>query len=223
MILYVNGDSHSAGTDASADWKEWEDLAYGKKLANSLNFDYVCDAQAGCSNESIINRTTEYIKTNTPDFVIIGWSTFERQEWTYRNRKYQITSSGFDKLPKGLHEKYKEFVINSQLPETQWRVEKDNHNKIYNLHLELKQKNIKHLFFNCYSWFFYHTAQNWTKTDWGNNYIEPYNKNSTYYFWLESQGFKPRRKKYYHYGADAHQAWAEFLLPKVQSLLTQNG
>ena len=55
MILYVNGDSHSAGHDAGG-----PDFAYGRHLANALNSEYVCDAVSGCSNDSIIERTLKY-------------------------------------------------------------------------------------------------------------------------------------------------------------------
>ena len=218
MILYVNGDSHSEGHDAVVKGPNLEH-SYGKLLADRLGYEFACDARAGCSNDSIIRRTIKYLETNKPDFLIIGWSTFERQDWFHRNRHYQVTASGYDKLPKGLHERYKQFVIDSTKPETQWRTEKETHKKIIDLHLNLNKRRIKHLFFNCYSWFFYHDAHSWNKFDWQDAYIDPYQKNMTYYFWLEQRGYKPKNKKYYHYGADAHEAWADFLLPKVQDIV----
>ena len=215
MKLYVNGDSHSAGHDAGG-----PEFAYGKHIANSLNFEYVCDAVAGCSNDSIVDRTLKYLGSNTPDFIIIGWSTWERETWYYANEEYNITASGADTVHPDLEDKYKRWVIDQSEPEVQWHKEFTTHDKIWNLHSQLKH--IPHLFFNCYSHFFYTERQNRPKYDWSNSYIDPYNQNMTYYFWLKQQGFRPSNPEFYHYGADAHEAWAEFLLPKVQTVLTHN-
>ena len=42
MILYVNGDSHSAGHDAGGPAH-----SYGKHIADWLSANFVCDAIAG--------------------------------------------------------------------------------------------------------------------------------------------------------------------------------
>lgn len=220
MILYVNGDSHSEGHDAVVRGPNLEE-SYGKLLADKLGYEFVCDAQAGCSNDSIIERTLKYLETNKPDFIIIGWSTWERETWYFNNEEYNITASGVDTVHPELQDKYKQWVIDQNLPEVQWNKEFTAHEKIWDLHNQLG--NIPHLFFNCYSHFFYTINRNRMRHDWADSYVDPYDQNMTYYFWLEQQGFRPSNPEFYHYGADAHQAWAEFLLPKVQSLLTQNG
>ena len=219
MILYVNGDSHSEGHDAVVRGPNPE-YSYGKILADKLGYEFVCDAQAGCSNDSIIERTVKYLESNTPDFIVIGWSTWERETWYFNNEEYHITASGVDTVHPELKDKYKQWVIDQNLPEVQWHKEFTTHEKIWDLHNRISH--IPHLFFNCYSHFFYTNCQNKPQYCWSNAYVDPYNKNFTYYFWLEQQGFKPSNPEFYHYGADAHQAWAEFLLPKVQSLLTHN-
>jgi hypothetical protein len=216
MKLYVNGDSHSMGHDAGG-----PDFSYGRHIADALGWDFVCDAAAGCSNPSIIRRTADYLETQTPDFVIIGWSTWERETWWSTNgRSYHVTGSGLDTLPEDLHERYKTWVIESDKDYFRQQKESLNHELIWATHNTLKNRNIPHLFFNCYSQFFYTHAFNKPKYPWGDSYVDPYNRNTTYYFWLEQQGYKPANPKFYHYGADAHRAWADFLLPKVQKLLT---
>ena len=215
MNLYVNGDSHSCGHDAGGPVH-----AYGQHIADAIKFNYVCDAEPGCSNDSIIDRTKKYLETTTPDFIIIGWSTWERETWHWNDQSYNITASGTDTVPPELHDKYKQWVIDQSQPEQQWLKEFTNHDKIWQFHNEIKH--IPHLFFNCYSHFFYTQRQNKPRYDWHNSYIEPYNQNFTYYFWLENMGYRPSNPKFYHYGADAHQAWADFILPKVQMLLTTN-
>jgi len=86
------------------------------------------------------------------------------------------------------------------------------------LHQLLKNKNIPHLFFNCYSHFYYVTTHNKPRYDWGDYYVDPYDRWSTYYFWLKRKGYTPANPEFYHYGPDAHIAWAEFLLPYIKKL-----
>ena len=225
MILYVNGDSHSEGHDAVVKGPNLEH-SYGKLLADQLKYTFICDAVSGCSNDSIINRTLDFLNHNNTDFVIIGWSTWERETWYWDKKPYNFTSSGTDLVHPMLQDLYKEWVSQSVTEVNLRQKEKENHIKIYLFHKLLENKKIPHLFFNCYSHFFFNQKYNEPKYNWGKyrqNYLDPYNQNMTYYFWLQQQGFKPSNPKYFHYGADAHRAWAEFLLPKVHTVLTHNG
>jgi len=215
MILYVNGDSHSAGHDAGG-----PEFSYGRHIAGALDAEFVCDALAGCGNDRIIRTTREYLKSNTPDFVIIGWSTWEREEWAHQGQTYMITGGGHNQLPLELQQPYKEWVIRLDTVTEQHRIEDVNHRKIWLFHLELEEQSVPHLFFNCYSHYYYTHQHVKPKYPWGDSYIDPYNQNMTYYYWLEQQGFTPANPKFYHYGADAHRAWANFLLPKVKIPLT---
>lgn len=225
MILYVNGDSHSNGHDAVIQDFPNLEVSYGNVIAKKLGAELVCEAESGCSNDSIIERTLKYLETNTPDFVIIGWSTWERETWFWNGQPYNFTSSGTDSVHPMLQEFYKEWVVDSVKPHVQQQRERDAHTKIYLLHKLLQSKNIKHLFFNCYSFFFYNRQYNDPKYYWGDNdinYIHPYDIKMTYYEWLKNQGFKPTNPKFFHYGVDGHQAWADFLLPKIKSIIDSN-
>lgn len=213
MKLYVNGDSHSMGHDAGG-----PEFSYGKHVADQLGMDFICDAIPGCSNDSIIARTQEYLKNNTPDLIVIGWSTWERETWSWAGLEYNITASGADYVPEPLQEKYKQWVIDSCRHDVQQEKEYSNYDKIWQIHCQLKELKIKHLFFNCYSHFFYINAYNKPRHSWDKNYIDPYSKEHTYYFWLEKQGFIPANPKFYHYGPDAHEAWANHLLSYIQQL-----
>lgn len=213
MLLYVNGDSHSAGHDAGG-----PQFSYGRHLADALSMEFTCDAVPACSNDSIISRTMKYIDHTTPDLLIIGWSTWERETWWYYDQAYNITASGTDTVHPELRDKYKQWVIDSCSPEFQNRVEERNHVNIWCLHEVLADRKIPHLFFNCYSHFFYTVAHNKDRYNWGNNYVDAYDRNYTYYHWLERNGYKPSNPEFYHYGPDAHEAWAKFLLPYISKL-----
>ena len=208
MILYVNGDSHSCGHDAGG-----IDFSYGKYLANSLDATLVCAARSGSSNARIIRTTTEYLKNNTPDFIIIGWSTWEREEWLFDGKYYNVNSAGSDVLPKELVNQYKQWVIDKS--HNYEENETIAHQYISEFHSVLTNKNIPHLFFNCYSDF--HTV---SQQDWNRCYISPYDVELTYWKWLTNNGYKSN--KWFHYGADAHIAWADFLLPHLTNILKES-
>lgn len=236
MILYVNGDSHSAGAETANNYCFAEDdplywamgrrphpdnlrASYGCELANMMYAVLECDAESAASNTRILRTTEEYLKDNTPDYLIIGWSTWEREEWLHEGTYFQVTSSGTDQVPTALKDQYKQWVIDQEHV-TRERKLLQWHDQIYKFHLELKLKNIPHLFFNTYSDFSNIRSGKITthavdvipaEYDWDECYVGPYDQNYTYYFWLKDQGFDTVNPNSYHFGADAHAAWAAFL------------
>ena len=253
MIVYVNGDSHSAGAEIANDHCFAEDdplywalgrqphpdnlkLSYGCLIANNLGAVLTCDAESAASNDRIMRTTWPRIESvqggfvqEKPDLVIIGWSTWEREEWLHNNIHYQVTGSGTDTVPRELQQRYKQWVIEQGEAERErkmllW------HDRIWYLHQALESKNIPHIFFNSYSDFsairlghLKDGTVNPGEHDWGLNYVAPYEKEFNYYSWCQKQGFKTVKPNSYHFGADAHRAWAEFLMQYyVQILLTGN-
>jgi hypothetical protein len=204
VILYVNGDSHSHGMHLHPHEK------FSDIVAKEIGFNVINAAQIGASNASILRTTREYLASGaTPDLILIGWTTWEREEWYYQNQYYNVNSSGHDQLPTELQDLYKNWVI-EQRPETLNAKSMYCHNLIFEFHQELTQKNIKHLFFNCMYNFFQPTRH----VNWGSNFIEPYNNDASYYWWLTKQGLSA--DDWYHFGADGHAAWAERLIDYIQ-------
>lgn len=229
MILYVNGCSHTYGDDAGG-----PQFAFGKHIADDLNYSYVNHATPGCSNDFIIQQTYEYIKYNKTDFIIIGWTTWERETWIYEGKTFHVNNSGLNlfpgppddyKYPAELVERHKDYVINSydlvRMVHTWFK----NYLQIYDLHCKLKEKNIKHLFFNTYSSFAnlvkFCNYREILLYQWNPEfcYFSPYKDEDTYYNWLVNKGFKPFPKNLHH-GPEAHKEWANFLLPKVKHLIS---
>ena len=226
MILYVNGDSHSAGAEAVNSFAFAEDdpnlrlsgrkphptnlaVSYGQKIADTLNYKLVCNAESASSNDRILRTTREYLKTTIPDLIIIGWSTWEREEWLHNDRYWQVNAGGIgDDWPDDVKQRYHAWITQIDYQQKQ----KKEHDKIWQLHLELED--IPHLFFNSYSSFDYTV-----KKDWDINYLAPYDQTQTYYQWLLDQGLKPKN---YHYGADAHLVWANRLTKIInESIITK--
>jgi hypothetical protein len=231
VILYVNGDSHTAGAELvhvngrflvfrEDDSKEWAVIgeargrdphpeclkrSYGQLLANQIGAEFVCDAVSASSNARILRTTREYLKHSRPDYVIIGWSTWEREEWWHEGteRYWQVNGGGVGHdWPQEFKDRYKDYVANIDFTQCQQRCQQD----IWQLHVDLNQLDIPHLFFNTFSHF-----DRVDRLIWGDAYYDPYWKDSTYFEWLRIRGFQPVNPDSFHYGPDAHQAWADFL------------
>jgi len=237
MILYVNGDSHSAGAELVENYAFADDdptykhlgrrphpdcipHTFGYKLAQTLNAGFYLDAESGSSNARILRTTQQFLQDNRKQdvFVLIGWSTWEREEWQDKDTYYQVTASGTDSVPVHLEEDYKAWVIKQVEDQKETRRKARLwHKRIWNLHCELQEKNIKHLFFNTYTHFDEHVMpfKEQLEYNWNNCYIDPYEQSLTYYHWLNRKGYKPVRYGSYHYGRDAHIGWYKHLLPRL--------
>ena len=218
MILYVNGDSHTAAAEAvnvhafaEDDGNLWpagrephpDNLAvsWGKQLADSLGYDFVCEAESASSNDRIMRTTKHYLETNiAPDLVILQWSTWEREEWLINNTHYQVNASGIDDIPQSHKQQYKDYVVNINWPAKTQQA----HIQIYNFHLYLKACNISHLFFNGNNTF----GNIFNRYNWEGCYLKPYA--SSYNHILRDKFTK--RNNGYHYGAEAHKYWANYIL-----------
>lgn len=224
MMLYVNGDSHAAAAEAVNPhaWAQddefyWglgkrphpdnERVSFGCELANHLNAILECDAQAGGSNARIMRTTRQWLSQQPRSqerFVILQWSTWERQEWFHDNEWWQVNASGIDHVPSELQNRYREFVVNID-----WdRATQQAHDDIWQFHLELKSNGVPHLMFNGNN----HFASISDQKDWGNSYIQPYSPKHTYDYILKNNGFETVCPESWHFGAEAHCFWGNYLL-----------
>lgn len=230
MILYINGDSHSAGAEAVNDYAfarddskffnypdKWaahpDNLAvcYGKVLADAIGYEMVNQSRSAGSNDRTIRTTLEYLQDQKPDIIVIGWTTWEREEWFVENDWWQVNSSGLSSdWPEEVKNRYKKYVA-----EMNWNNKAfDAHDKIWNFHNQLLNLQIPHLFFNAWGTFNYYNEI--PKYDWGDCYIRPYD-NWSYWHYLTNLGYS--KSEWNHFRADGHAKWAEFLLPYLTKLL----
>ena len=236
MILYVNGDSHTAGAEAvnahafANDDSRYRTMgrlphpdnlavSYGQILADKMRCHLHCDAESASSNHRIVRITWDYLKHQQPDFVVIGWSTWERKEFVdpETGTTWQVNAGGVgEDWPVWLKDLYPRYIA-----EIDWSTEMAMaHRKIHQFHLDLDRQGIKHLFFNTYNHFDPAVVEH--RYTWNNRYIDPYDPEGTYYAWCIQQGFQTVGPNSYHFGPAAHAAWAEFLYTKiVHNELTQ--
>ena len=234
MILYANGCSHTAAAEAVVpdafavdDGKNGIDrrphpanlaASWCTHLAHDLGRTLYCDAESASSNDRIIRTTQEWV-ANNPDklsntFMVIQWSTWEREEWLHNGTWYQVNVSGADWVPKELQQRYKQFVV-----DVDWTTKtQECHEKIWTLHTELQSSNIPHLFYSGYSTF--SNVQN--QHIWGTSYMYPYNHQGSYNAILQQNGHVP--SKGYHFDAKGHCFWAKYVLQyiKQHNLVTHN-
>ena len=242
MMLYVNGDSHTAAAEAVNPHAFAEDdpklfylglaphpenlaVSWGKLLSLALTAGLRCDAESGSSNSRIIRTTREWLagsgKDHPQQLVIIQWSTWEREEWLYNGVYYQVNGSGIDLVPQEAQERYRNYVIGLD-----WNQKTiDAHNQIWEFHQELLNQNIPHIFFNGnndfsivgdpkYEGDFVKTVSmaGEKKKDWGINYIGPYDPAQTYDAVIRSNGVDTVMPNSWHFGRDGHAVWMRYIL-----------
>jgi len=237
MILYVNGCSHSAAAEA-ANVHAWASddgclsgagaephpanlaVSFGRHTADALSAKLICQASSGGSNDRTIRVTLDWIKINqhrlNDTFMILQWTTWEREEWFHADRYWQVNASGIDMVPPKLTDRYKQYVIN-----VDWTVKTlEAHAKIWSLHCYLKQLGVRHLFFSGHNTF----SDIHDQHDWGKNYIQPYSREHSYNAVLIKNNFEYVTPKGFHFGADAHCFWAKYLLQyiNINTLLNHN-
>lgn len=226
MILYANGCSHTAAAEAVVpdafaidDGRSGIDrrphplnlaASWCTHLAHDLGMDLICDAESASSNDRIARTTREWIAANSDQlnntFMVIQWTTWEREEWLHEGTWYQVNASGADWVPEELRQRYKQFVINVNWSEKTQQA----HEQIWKLHRELAELNIPHLFYNGYS-----TFGNIQKYyNWGMNYLEPYSNRHSYATILQQHGHSPTAG--YHFDAKGHCFWAKYLLQYIK-------
>jgi hypothetical protein len=230
MILYTNGDSHTAAAEAVNPHAFAEDdsqyfymgraphpdnlaASWSKLLANTLNAGLKCEAESGSSNARIMRSTRDWLQQHGKDFdhllVIIQWSTWEREEWLNQGQYLQVGASGTDHVPQELQERYKNYVIG-----TDWNQKTQQaHDDVWAFHLELSEKRIPHIFFNGNNDF---SKINYKK-DWGVSYIGPYDPKMTYDAIIRAQGIDTVAPNSWHFGRDGHSYFHRFVLQYIIS------
>ena len=214
MILYVNGDSNSAGTEM----KNSEDC-YANQLATRLNATLINDSYAGASNDSILNKTQTYlqkckINNSYPDLVVIGWSSSEREDWfvngEYKSiNSFNVNTDGLERLPEWDYWSKNKAGWLSNDPSYETQMVKYWNTKIFNFHLELEYLKIPHLFFNAiYS---FNTFGPVYTYDWNNTFYKPYDKSSAMIKWADANGYQQITPGHWHYEKDAHTEWTNIL------------
>jgi hypothetical protein len=227
MILYVNGDSHTAAAEAVNPCAFAEDdpalcylgrtphpenlsVSWGRLLSQTLKCGFHCGAESASSNARILRISRAWLENQTAYnqlLLIIQWSTWEREEWLHDGVYYQVGSSGLDHVPVALQEKYRHYVIG-----TDWKSKTEQaHADIWAFHQELTDLGIRHIFFNGNNDF----NSIVDRKEWGSSYIGPYGPQMTYDAVIRAQGIYPVAPDSWHFGRDGHSYFHRFMLQYI--------
>ena len=227
MILYVNGDSHTAAAEAVNVHAFAEDdpkyfylgraphpdnlqASWGKLLSLALQAGFHCAAESASSNSRIMRTTREWLPTIQDQgeiLIIIQWSTWEREEWLHDGIYYQVNASGIDHVPQALQEKYRHYIMGID-----WQAKtKEAHDQIWAFHKELEAKGIKHIFFNGNNDF----SKIKDQRVWDMCYVAPYEPTMTFDAIVRKQGIETVAPNSYHFGKDAHSFFNRFMLQYI--------
>ena len=203
--IYVNGEGTSLGIQAGG-----LSNSYGNIIAQNLNAVLVCDAMSDQTNEQIAKRTLDYAINNKDSFIVVGWNTWEVENFDYDGTSY-VFSGGCNEndYPKELRKKYTEWKKDLYSEDRIAISEKKNHDVIWELHCRLTDLGVKHLFFNILA----HFSTITDKKKWGNNFVYPYVMGNTMHKFCKNSSSDD-----FHFNSLDHIKWAEFLLPKLNEL-----
>ena len=216
MRILVNGDSNMCG-------EELEDRSLGiaPQVAQILGAELNNLSVSGSSNDRIYDSTMNYIRTRPkPDLVIIGWSEMCRVQWFLDDvipsgEFVEINNLGVGKrqYPAEYDKRLERWHQVSNNIEFRTHLSYYWHERIYNLHKLLQNRQINHLFFHAFHDFKIHFTQE--QLDWSNCFMDPYDWDNTYVKWCANQGYQEITPGWYHYEPAGQHAWAEKLVKYI--------
>lgn len=248
MKIFFNGDSHTSGSEL----KNPDVDTYCHVLTKLLGGTLMSNPSIGGGSNDRILRTTEKFlydcdnKKEYPDFVVIGWTETTRMDWFYNGRYRSLNSDdGLDpKTASSVNQERYSYSLRciSHDAGQPWIV-RYQHEKMYNLHLELEYRKIPHLFFNgvksfpqalhasrpgndkleeriiidSYNYYFirsFGTLLDIKKYDWNNSFWKPYDIDGCFLQWGLNKGYQPT--EWNHHGVEAHYDFANLLFQHIK-------
>ena len=209
MLLYANGDSHSLGAIKGGGNVK----SFVQYVAENFDLQIHNDSEGASSATRIIRTTKEYFTNNSTDnsFVLVGWGTWEREEWLYENIHYNVMVGWYKHLPEKLQERYNQW---DKQQDYSLLVKKSRlvHQEIHDFHNWLMQQNIPHLFFNCM--YDFQGVKTQDQVEWNSCYIGPYNNEQSYFWYLKNRKYEYDR--WYHFPTEAHTEWGTVLIDHIK-------
>lgn len=221
MFFYFNGDSNTAGTELDNPQNE----SIAACVAHAFGAQYLNHSVPGAGCDQILASTRAYINfcKNTrqwPDFVMIGWTDWNRQDYFYSGNTYSINSLKLQYPEKVDSARVDHFDSIKSNTSYNAAMAVYYNNAIYNLHQELNYYKIFHLFFNATESLNQYSINSVDldplKFDWKNCYYEPYVREHAFRSYCENKKYPHITPGFYHYQAHAHAEWAELLCDHIR-------
>jgi hypothetical protein len=223
--LWVNGDSHTAGSYSPEDVSN----TFAKQLAETFDLEYQNIARPGGSNQRIIRTTIEALPTLDPKntFILIGWSSWERTEWYWNNEWHAICGDpGYD-MPEFAQARWQQHADhyanqfdNKISDHDLWTKSKEQEHAIWVFHQLLYNLGYKFLFFlGCANTFRWESTQEtssrlpWMPDTWAHDPYQP----TGFSEFCKARGHK--KDNLWHFGQAAHTEWADYLVGIIEPKL----
>jgi hypothetical protein len=166
---------------------------------------FSCWAKNGASNYWIENHIDYFLADSRwePDTMLfIGWTSFEREEWPWLYNNISVCGGPDFGMPEAMKARFNEWKT-TLTGEYYRKMTQLWHDRIYAMHLKLRERGVPHLFWTTYNNF--NTIAD--HQDWHGNFYKPYDPNGCMAKYFESKNILANDGDPYHYGADAQAAW----------------
>jgi hypothetical protein len=223
--LWVNGDSHTAGSYSPCNVEQ----PFALQLAQALDLEYTNIALPGGSNNRIIRTTIEALPELDPleTFILIGWSSWERTEWYWNNKWHAICGDPgyvmpeFAKARWQLHADHCANQFDNKISDHDlWTKSKEQEHAIWVFHQLLHNLGYQFLFFlGCANTFRWESIEKmssqlpWLPNTWAHDPYQP----TGFSEYCQTRGHV--RDDKWHYGQEAHNEWADYLVGMIESKL----
>lgn len=224
MKIFVNGDSHTSGSELYYPTQD----GYAYKLAKLLGGEIVANpAIGGASNDRILRTTEDYLReceliSSYPDLIIIGWTESCRTDWFDKGSYKSVFSQELTpEDTRAINNERAEFHWDTwRQPETRSTMAKYYHERMYDLHLHLENLKIPHLFFMGVSSLHFEVSgddkllmpktfdNSLVEHNWNNSFWKIY-EDTSFVSWGKDHGYE--MTKWLHLREDAHAHFAEVL------------
>jgi hypothetical protein len=180
-------------------------VVFGRQLADSFS----CWAKNGASNYWIENHIDYFLadtrwEPNT--MLFIGWTSFEREEWPWLYNNISVCGGPDFGMPEPMKARFNQWKT-TLTGDYYRRMTQFWHDRIYAMHLRLRERGVPHLFWTTYNNF--DTINN--HQDWHGNFYKPYESMGCMAKWFESNNISANAGDPFHYGAEAQTAWGSEL------------
>ena len=204
MILAI-GDSNLYPSCTESD-QPVDDSNMVPVFAHLIGQPFQCWSKNGASNYWIETHLNYFLADKHLDpntFLFIGWTSTEREEWPWLYSNISVCGGPDFGIPhpmKARYEQWKTTLTREYMQQcTQlW------HDRIYQIHLQLQELNIPHLFWTTYDNF--KSVDN--QQNWHGNFYKPYNQDGCMSKFFETNNILANNGDPFHYGPMAQSAWA---------------
>jgi hypothetical protein len=175
-------------------------------FSQQMHRSFRCWSKNGASNFWIETHLEYFLADqdrNPNTLLFIGWTSTEREEWPWLYSNISVCGGPDFGIPapmKARYEQWKSILTDEYMQQCIqfW------HDRIYQIHLRLRDLNIAHLFWTTYDNFksISHCQ------DWHGNFYKPYDQDGCMSKFFETNNILANDGDPFHYGAQAQFAWA---------------